>query len=107
MAFRVERHQQAIRDLDEQAAYMARDNPDAARRFLGAAEAEFTKIAENPRIGRRREFRSPQLSGLRSWRITGFDNHLVFYRIHQDHIEVLRVVHGARDLPTVLGDDPP
>jgi plasmid stabilization system protein ParE len=30
--------------------------------------------------------------------MAGFENHLVFYRPFKDSIEVIRVIHGARDI---------
>ncbi|MDX9789405.1 MAG: type II toxin-antitoxin system RelE/ParE family toxin [Candidatus Kapabacteria bacterium] len=27
------------------------------------------------------------------------DNHIIFYRILDDHIRIVRVLHGSRDIP--------
>nr|WP_298002519.1 type II toxin-antitoxin system RelE/ParE family toxin [uncultured Flavobacterium sp.] len=27
------------------------------------------------------------------------DNHIIFYRIFSNHIRIIRVLHGSRDLP--------
>ncbi len=35
----------------------------------------------------------------------GFENHFVFYRPHESGIEVVRVLHGARDLESILDGD--
>ncbi|MBI4604738.1 MAG: type II toxin-antitoxin system RelE/ParE family toxin [Planctomycetes bacterium] len=35
----------------------------------------------------------------------GFEQHLVFYRPVEDGIEVVRVLHGARDLRAILGEE--
>jgi toxin ParE1/3/4 len=40
--------------------------------------------------------RSDLATALRSWPL---DNYLIFYKPLPDGIEVLRVLHGARDLP--------
>ncbi|MEX1025024.1 MAG: type II toxin-antitoxin system RelE/ParE family toxin [Planctomycetota bacterium] len=42
------------------------------------------------------------LAGLRSFPVKGFDKHLIFYRSTEHGIEVLRVLHGARDLGTIF-----
>jgi len=34
--------------------------------------------------------------------IAGFPRHLIFYRAEEEEIRILRVVHGARDLESVL-----
>ncbi len=89
---------QARIDVLELADYIARDSLDAALRFLEAAEAEFVRLADMPGMGHARKFSSPLLSDVRSWAIPGFKNHLIFYRPIQSGIEVLRVLHGARDI---------
>jgi plasmid stabilization system protein ParE len=35
-------------------------------------------------------------------RIAGFKSYLVFYLPRRDEVQVLAVLHGARDLPTVM-----
>lgn len=95
----------ADRDLEEQAAYIGRDSLEAAVRFTDAAKAALMRLAEMPRMGSVRETRNPNLKGLRTWRIPGFERHLVFYRITDEGIEVVRVLHGARDIPRILEED--
>jgi toxin ParE1/3/4 len=36
--------------------------------------------------------------------VPGFEKHLVFYRVDEESVEVVRVVHGARDLALALED---
>ncbi len=55
-----------------------------------------------PGMGERWESNNPHLAGLRVWRVEGFEKHLIFYRATDDGIEVVRVVHGARDISSVL-----
>ena len=75
-------------------------NPEAALAFRAAAEKELELLCAHPFIGRRRHFRTP---GLRSWRISGFENYLIFYRSTDLSLEVVRVLHGAQDLQRILG----
>lgn len=88
----------------EQASYLAQDNLSAAVRFLSAAEEAFRLLARMPAMGSRRNFANPRLSGLRPWRVPGFEMHLIFYRAIPGGIEVLRVLHGSRDVPSILED---
>ena len=53
-------------------------------------------------IGERRPTANPRLEGLRVWRIQGLEKHLIFYRTVPDGIEIVRVLHGARDLDRLL-----
>ena len=95
-------HESAIQDLKDYGAYIQRDNVEAAGRFLHAAERSFELLARNPLIGPLRRFESRKLRGLRSWRIHGFGNYLVFYLTSGDQIEIVRVLHGAMNLEDEL-----
>ena len=99
----VRKSPKARRDLAEIAAYIAFDNPSAADRFLIAAEDAFDKLARMPGMGALHEFSEPKLKDLRSWPITRFRNYLIFYRQTENAIEVVRVLHGARDIRRLLG----
>ena len=83
--------------------YIAHDNADASRRFLDAGEATYRKLAAMPRMGVAQRLNNPTLSGLRCIRIPGFRNYLIFYLPRDDGIEVVRVLHGARDYPRLFG----
>ena len=78
---------------------IAKDNPDAAKRFLTSAEAAFELLRQHPRIGRLRSFSVP---GVRSWVIPDFQNYLVFYLPTSAEVQILAVLHGARDLASAL-----
>jgi toxin ParE1/3/4 len=93
----------ADRDLDGQADYLATQaSLETALRFYDAAGATFEQIARMPGIGERWQSPDPRLAELRVWRIQGFPHHLVFYRPADDGIEIVRVLHGARDIDRVL-----
>ncbi|MFH1109840.1 MAG: type II toxin-antitoxin system RelE/ParE family toxin [Planctomycetota bacterium] len=92
-------------DLDEESEYLGRDDPALAERFLAAARATFADLAATPGLGRSRGFRAARLRGLRSWRIRGFENWLVFYRVADETVEIVRVLHGARDLDAAFDQD--
>jgi toxin ParE1/3/4 len=85
-------------------AFHRRDNPAAATRVVEAAYETFEMLAANPGIGKLRRFRSPRLRDIRSWRVTGFENYLIFYRRVADGIEVNHIYHGARDIETLFGE---
>jgi toxin ParE1/3/4 len=85
-------------DLSDAFNYIARDSLDAAKRFLDAVRQDAQRLTEMPGIGALRDFARPDLKDVRSWPVSGFRNFLIFYRPIDDGIEVIRVVHGARDL---------
>ena len=92
-------------DVEEIALWIARDRPEAALRFLDAVEGAFESTARMPRSGRAVAFRSPHLRGVRRLPVPGFEAILVFYRPVRGGVDVLRVIHGARDLPVVLEEE--
>jgi len=71
--------------------YIAADNPDAADRLLRRMDGKLELYAEHPRMGSPRDGLAP---GLRSFPV---GNYVVFYRGVADGIELVRVLHGARN----------
>jgi toxin ParE1/3/4 len=94
----------ADRDVDEHFIYLAKRSGDAGVRFLRAADATFEQLAAMPELGQRQDFGGDRLVGVRAWQIRGFENYLVFYRPIQGGVEIIRVLHAARDVPTVFED---
>lgn len=84
--------------------FIAQDNPEAATRVIEAAYETFQTLAANPGLGRLRRFRSPRLRDVHSWRVSGFENYLIFYRGMAKGIQVLHVYHGARDIEALFGE---
>ena len=102
MSGRVERTDRSVGDIIEHALFIAREQPDAARRFVAAAEDAIGKLAVMPHMGAVRESPDPTLAGLRQWPIKGFRNFLIIYRPLRDGIVVVRVLHGAQDMDRVI-----
>jgi toxin ParE1/3/4 len=93
----------ADRDLEEEAYYLAtRGSPDLGHRFLIAAHEVFILLASQPNIGWHARLKDPELASLRVFSISGFEKMLVLYRPHHDGVEILRVVHGARNVLALL-----
>ena len=86
-------------DLREIGLLIAEGNPDAADRFLTAAKESFEFLRRHPRVGRLRSFSVP---GARSWLIPDFQNYLIFYVPTTAEVQILAVLHGARDLASAL-----
>jgi toxin ParE1/3/4 len=94
----------ARRDLIEHYRFLASDSRRIAERFLTSARTTLESLAATPTIGRRWTSQDRALKGVRIWHVKGFSKLLVFYRSVPEGIEVLRVLHGARDLPNILED---
>lgn len=86
-------------DLREIGTRVAKDNPEAALRFFNAAKKGFHLLTRHPGLGRLRSFSQP---GIRSFAVPDFRNYLIFYLPLQTEIQILAVIHGARDLDKAL-----
>ncbi len=85
---------QAEDDLVDIACYIAEDNPEAAAGFIEKMEQICALLAASPEIGRQR---AELATNLRSFPL---DRYVLFSIPQKRGIEVLRVLHGARDIPS-------
>jgi toxin ParE1/3/4 len=99
---RIVQRAEARRGLAEIAEFIGRDSTRAAMRFLAAAERAFVSLAAMPGKGGLWESDRPHLAGVRVWPIPRFKKYLIFYRPIANGIEVLHVIHSARDLDNLL-----
>ena len=92
---------QARRDLVEGARWIAGDNPAAARAFRNAVANAARRLGDNPEIGVvKTELADPPVRFLM---LTGF-SHVIVYDADRRPPLILRVLHGAREMPEVLRD---
>jgi plasmid stabilization system protein ParE len=93
----------AVSDIQEQADwYEQRADRALARRWESETTAALIRIEKNPRSGAKCGFRADELQGVRRMSVAGFPRHLIFYRFEEKTIRIIRVVHGARDLESLL-----
>ena len=95
----------AEQDVAAHAEYLQSESLDAALRFLDAVDGAFSLLATMPDIGGLCKLSKPHYASLRVWPIPGFRKYLIFYRVTPDEVEVVRVLHGSRDLQVVFGDE--
>jgi toxin ParE1/3/4 len=88
----------ALIDIEEISVWLGSESPAASARFLKNCMSDFESLALQPLMGRVRHFRNPTARNIRSWIVNGFPNHFIFYRPVDDGVEILHVLHGARDL---------
>lgn len=100
MPARVFRTRQSRQDYADIWQYIAKDNIDAATRTLQSFDEKLELIAAAPGIGSPKDEVGPQI---RSFRV---GNYLLFYRTVAEGIELVRVLHGARDLPQQFQPEP-
>jgi len=76
--------------------YIADDSPDRADDFLDRIESKLMTLAQNSGLGRKR---SELLPDLRSFSI---GNYVAFYQQIEGGIDVIRLLHGSRDIEEVF-----
>jgi len=87
----------ADQDLQAIAYYIALDNPQAAKRVAKSIIDTCQMVAEMPTLGRTPAF----LDGddVYCINVKKYDHYLIVYELRDQGIEVIRILHGARDLP--------
>ncbi|MGD9984963.1 MAG: type II toxin-antitoxin system RelE/ParE family toxin [Porticoccaceae bacterium] len=83
----------ALRNLDTEAAYIARDDPGAAQVVVQRVLDAVAALVEQPALGR-----PGRVAGTRELMVPK-TRYLVPYRVRGQTVEVLRVFHTSRRLP--------
>lgn len=86
----------AAQDLEEIYDYIALDNIEAAERLKDRLKQLWTAASKTPGIGRKRDQWLPDLRSVRE------GNYLILYRPVEVGIEVVRILHGARDIESLF-----
>jgi toxin ParE1/3/4 len=87
-------------ELAEIWSSIAIDDPDAADRAIDRIVAGLGRLAQFPFSGRAR---NELTVGLRSYSIR--PRHTIFYRIRGERLEVVHVLHHARDVSRFFPDE--
>ena len=88
---------EALTELDEIWLYIARDDVDAADRWIARLLDSCEMLARNPNVGHPRE----EIAD-RSVLLWPVGKYLIAFRPHPDHIEIIALTEGSRDIPTYL-----
>ena len=104
-ARRIELRQLAAADIDDATDHYLGEGGEAlALRFIDAVEHAVGRIGRSPHLGSLRFSYELDIPELRAWPLDRF-SYVVFYVATNDHIDVWRVLHSRRDIPTALSDD--
>lgn len=95
---------QAADDLFGIWNYIARDSVEAANRLEDAVYDACAFPAAGPLRGKIRKDLT-QLP-LRFWTLQPFPNYVIVYDPATDPLQIIRVLHGSRDILAILGEDP-
>jgi toxin ParE1/3/4 len=86
----------AKEDLQKIWDWVAENNPEAASKLIKEITSKFALLRDHPHIGREQ---AKLLINLRSFVVK---NYFIFYQPFEDGIEILRVLHGSRDIESIF-----
>jgi len=93
-------------DLLEQFIYFGQQESGVlAQRYLDAVDATFLQLAAHPRCGVAYDSGIAGLTGLRRFPVRDFENYLVFYLPRKRGVDIIRVLHGARDVDGLFSQE--
>lgn len=87
---------QAEADLEDILRALNQNYPATAERYAAEFERKGQMLAQFPEIGRSRPELAPNLRSLL------VRPYILFYRIQGDEVQILRILHGKRDLASIL-----
>ena len=87
-------------DYREIILQLAELNVLAADRFCDAVESALDLLATHPEIGPKAGF--PKAPEVRFWPLRRYPNYLIFYRVSERSVVILRLLSGSRDLPPMI-----
>ncbi len=94
------KYPRAVVDITEAAIYLDEyAGIDIAIRFVELCDDAFSQLAAAPGIGVLRTV--PGYPGARTWRVRPHQ-HLIVYMATDSTLEIIRVIHGARDIDAIL-----
>ena len=67
-------------------------------RFIEQCDAGFKRLSKFPESGTGVRHKHLQLEGCRFILVPGFEKIVMFYRPMKDRIEIIRILHGGRDI---------
>ncbi len=83
-------------DLLEIWLYIAEDSIESADTYLDRITEKFELLSTQPEMGRLRPELHPDI------RCMPVSSYIIFYRTRREGIEIVRVLHGARDLESAF-----
>ena len=89
-----------LADYVEIVTTLSAENPGAAERFCDAVEEALALLTRHPQLGSMAGFR--RAPGVRKWGIRRFPNYILFYEDRDQKLLLIRLLHGARDLPPLI-----
>jgi len=95
--------QSALDDVEDIVLYIAKDSAQSAIKMHDYIVDTANRLSEFPMMGR--AVPDEKISR-RGFRMIGIGKYLLFYKVYDKRVVILRVLHGARDYPNLLDEIP-
>ena len=82
----------ATRDLDRLSQYFLETNVEAGERLFKTLNQKFYNLTQFPNLGKPYFHLNPKIRGLL------VEKHIIFYRVTDVEVEIVRIVDGRQDL---------
>ena len=93
----------ALQDIHQSVRWFQENaSQNLVERYFEAVQATVLELVQRPQIGSPCNFEKTELAGIRRWPVKDFNRWLIFYFPVKPRIQVVRVLHGARDLDAIL-----
>jgi len=103
---RVTQRPRARFDPLEQFVYFSEEvNVALGERYHAAVDQTCSMLVNQPHAGVLYDSGLAQLEGLRRFPVHGFESYLIFYLPHPEGMDVIRVLHGARDIDNLFAQE--
>lgn len=106
MTSSVTHRSQARLDLLEQFVYLGEHaSVEIAERYYAAVDETCALLVKQPNSGIKHDSSIKRLESMRRFPVRSFDSYLIFYLPRPGGIDVIRVLHGARDIDNVFAGE--
>lgn len=82
--------------------YLAQESAALAQRFLDGVAETIDSLRDSALPGMPWQSDHPRLASVRWSPVRGFKIYLLIFRLDFERLEVIRIVHGARDIESLL-----
>ena len=91
----------ALTQINAALEYLEQRSVPAAERLSAKIDSQSELLRTNPFMGRARDELAPDVRSV----VVG--DYILFYRVSDTEVEIVRFLHGSRDLPAAFAQDQP
>ena len=91
--------QPALDDLEEIVLYISKESKASALKMHDQIVSSANRLEAFPKLG---TLVPDKKIGERGFRVLVIESYLLFYKLYDNEINILRVLHGSRDYPNLF-----